>query len=422
LNTHKTKEILQMKNSVHLDPKTLLEEYLKENNIKIGGRGEMISNEGKSDTYIFNDFYLKYNQSVRDASIALNKNYKPQPERLFRQALDNIKEDRRNQFLEMTRKTLACTGEALSPLRSFVRAVTGQCDEVVVHVLAHWMWQIKRKARNQSTVYQIMPVLFGKQGSGKTKAVESLLAPIGSSLVINTDVKSITDKNYFKTMSEVLVGVMDELENADRTDINALKHQITATHNDYRTFYTQEIQKVPQRCSFIGTTNRSLSLQIQDSTGMRRFFEIVTLDRMDWEQLNLIDYYAIWRGIDENDAQGYFYRMQDAIEAAQQDLITDDPIDLFLEASNLSTNGRLNAQVSNKELYQYYNDFCLQHGFKALNSVNLGKNLRKRGFTPFISNGTRGWLFDSSHRLGQPVQMQKKVDYAHTLKVLPRPV
>lgn len=203
-------------------------------------------------------------------------------------AIDNIKYD------EETDKTL---------VDQFIAALTGSQEPKNSNVIKHWLWSIKRKALDLPVVYHIMPVIYGAQGVGKSIAVDKLLQPI-SEYILHSSMEDVIDPRNFLSRSINLVNVLDEMAGSAKADIDKLKAQITKTENSYRTLYSHTNSKVPNRVSYIGTTNRRLNELVWDPSGMRRFFEIVVLSN-NREKINSINYVNLWKSIDENLEYGY---------------------------------------------------------------------------------------------------------------------
>ena len=63
-------------------------------------------------------------------------------------------------------------------LTEFVKACTGGEQLLHVHVMAHWIWQVKRKIINKPVRHHLMPVFSGPQGSGKSTALNILTSPL----------------------------------------------------------------------------------------------------------------------------------------------------------------------------------------------------------------------------------------------------
>ena len=186
--------------------------------------------------------------------------------------------------------------------REFVAAITQQDRELVEKRLKHFVWQVKRRIRDPNTTeHDMMIVLFGKTGAGKSMAIRKFLSVIDQAGgVWRANFQEIEDVRCSQHFIYSSVAFLDEMEKASRTDITAIKNRISRPYVDYRPMGTNRKEGGPQRTVFIGASNKPLPSIIYDDTGMRRFYEIVCSDKMDWTTINRIDYSLLWRSVDVN--------------------------------------------------------------------------------------------------------------------------
>lgn len=176
-----------------------------------------------------------------------------------------------------------------------------------------FLWQVKRKIAGLPVEHHIMPVLYSKtHGTGKSVSVENLVAPL-KEFVLHLQLDVFRDTFFRKAFSEHFVVIFDELQGAGRTDIESMKNVITANTLSARGMRTQDIDTIPQNCTFIGTTNRPLADLIFDNTGMRRFVELELEAKADLEVItgekwlagkrikvkNPIDFLKVWQSVEE---------------------------------------------------------------------------------------------------------------------------
>src|SRR5471030_2644041 len=93
----------------------------------------------------------------------------------------------------------------------------------------------------------------------------------------------------------------DEMAQASRQDAAKVKGVMTSRKRQFRQLY-QEAGKAVVISSFFGCGNVDISDLFKDVTGLRRFFEIVTPNRIDRVAVLGLDALALWRSIDENAA------------------------------------------------------------------------------------------------------------------------
>ena len=257
-------------------------------------------------------------------------------------------------------------------------------DELDKAVFMHWMWQIKRKMLNMPVSYHIMPILYSdKQGVGKSYFIKKLIAPL-KHVTLNWSLHLLSDSRNHMALGSFAIAFFDELQGAARTDIDILKNLITADDIAVRKFHTQQVISVPQRCSFIGATNRPLGEQIFDSTGMRRFYEFKIEGAMDWKVINDLNYLQLWRAIDEGLPRGYLAEHQGELNKKQETYTITDDVQEFLNESEIvaipQTPENEGSIYEFKQFYEKYQDWCEDTGTKALNKQWFSRKLANRGF------------------------------------------
>lgn len=302
-------------------------------------------------------------------------------------------------------------GEDLTPIQNLALSWTGKKDSSVIAALAHTIWQAKRKLNSWPVVNHLMIILYGEQGSGKSHAVRALLQMFQKlGLVLYSSVSQFADERYHRVLSDHYFVFADEMSHAGRTDIDSLKNIISAESLSPRKLSTNSNFHAKQNCTFIGATNRPISEMIFDPTGMRRFYQIDCLTKMDWKAINGIDYLKLIKGVDENKEEGYLTsEILSQIRSEQENLISHDDLFYFLQDKNYSSCPRsAGAFITNEVLYSEYKAWLEQNGVKfQLSKVELLKRLRNRGFAEDIKKvdgkTQRGiWVFtgkDSSKNL-----------------------
>lgn len=376
-------------------PTMYLTEWLSKNGYTIDGRGHFEQDKvNVPHSIVTNKMWTNYVDETADYKLLL-RNAQMQRASISKFSLQDLRiaiEDYiqtvKASAKQIEIKELECVKEDLSPLKRFLVALTGKCRETDVAAMSHWIWMVKRKMRNESVVDHIMPILFGKQGSGKTMALRKITAPV-ETYRADLPIDKIADQAYAKALSEDHVVVYDEMQGIARTDVDGLKRQITLEFNTYRPLYTNNLEKVRQACSFIGATNRSVPDQIIDSTGMRRFWELKCADLANWEEINKIDYLQLWKGVDESKDRGYLYTQVKAISAEQELMTNKEDLDLFLEEADvlpIVVNEPI-IEIDGQKLYETYKAWHEVNGYKQAYSKNVfGRRLSARGIQPITRN------------------------------------
>lgn len=271
-----------------------------------------------------------------------------------------------------------------------VKAWTGAANSVSANIIRHFVWQAKRKLFDLKVKNHIMPILYGPQSGGKTEAIKQLINAFDSlGLVISCNISQLTDERYLKVLSDHYICFSDEMGHAEKADINSLKNIITAERLNPRVLGKNTAFYISQNCTFIGATNRRVNEMIHDNTGMRRFFEIECLSKMDWDAINSFDYLALIKSVDESNDAGYLTKEVLAeIRQEQEKIVSHDDLYYFLDENSYAcTSSREGEFVTNDELFINYSSWCDRNGTKFKHSKHeLLKRLKNKGFLAGIKS------------------------------------
>lgn len=231
--------------------------------------------------------------------------------------------------------SLVFDGSSYDGLDTWLMAVTGAVNPLDKYAMQHFFWQVKRKMYNKDVVYHLLPILFGEQGGGKSKAIEKLIAPL-KELTLTFNPPEIIDERNFQALSENYINVFDEMSGIEtRTDIENFKKNISLPMLSYRPLHTNTNKLVKQNCTFIGSSNKTISQIINDPTGMRRMWQIKCLPQSElqknWDAINSIDATKLWRSIDENLERGYGEDQRAQLAQAQKETMNKGEIATFIE-------------------------------------------------------------------------------------------
>ena len=133
---------------------------------------------------------------------------------------------------------------------------------------------------NPGSTFDYFPVLFGKQGAGKSRSLET----IGGDLY--TPGFSLSSFNFERVLAEQTEGkaLVDfgELAGLRHADMETLKQQITLKVDRSTRKYDRDATERPRRFIMVGTAN---SLVLNDRTGNRRFAIVEVGESVDLEAL-----------------------------------------------------------------------------------------------------------------------------------------
>lgn len=371
------------------DPRKFVRTWLTKHGVTIDERGGLQSGDNRDNTEIFDTMFLDYNEQIAYFNYKADKKIKAVPEGHLQKALNelislHITEERKKLFSKISH-----TGaESLSQLELFVKAMTGSVDSTVVGVLAHFIWGIKRRLLGKEVLYHTMPILLGKQGAGKSFAVDQLLKPI-QNLTLEINLSDVVDPRFHLSFSKNFAIIINEMAGANKTDVEKLKNLITAKNNDVRKLHTNTVTKVKQNASLIGTTNKPVAEIIYDPSGARRFYEIRTLDVMDWAPIEKeIDYVRMWQEINEGRERGYYEEYKEGIVANQENLVGLEELQVFLDLYKVKPGTK---EIAGQILYDTYKTWCESNGVKnPFNSVWFSRRLTGKGFKKPYQKSFRG--------------------------------
>jgi hypothetical protein len=271
-------------------------------------------------------------------------------------------------------------GNGLEQLKLFLEYVTGDTKKLDFLIMKHFFWQVKRKLLHMPGSFHIVPIFYGKQGGGKSYSLKRLFNPI-EELVLETDVKNYSDDRYQLALSKNAIVFLDEMGKASKADIEALKKTISGENLDPRLFHTQKTVKVFNMSTPIGATNKRMTEIIFDSTGMRRFWEILCLDKLEFRKnhhlLEKLDYLAIWQAINPHD-ENYLLDDLDELERAQDDLVVAEPLEVWILDTQICPGST--EEIPNSDIYMNYKNWCEDNGHKALGSINFTNKMKNLGY------------------------------------------
>lgn len=127
-----------------------------------------------------------------------------------------------------------------------------------------------RRARHPGTKFDTVPILEGKQGSGKTSALRIL----GGRWHSDAELGRLDSKDAPGILHDVWLLELGELTSMGKADVDHLKAFVSRMEDRYRPPYGKTVKTYPRRCVFVGTTNSNSYLQ--DLTGNRRFLPVQT--------------------------------------------------------------------------------------------------------------------------------------------------
>lgn len=266
------------------------------------------------------------------------------------------------------------------PLSKFVRALVEETDsafELHRAVIYHFIWQIKRKLKQQKVTDHLCPIIKGKTGSGKTEAISRLVEPV-KELSLYGDLGSFSDQREYFIFAKYYVVVLDEFARAARSDVDSMKRIITAESISYRPLYANRMAVYPMVSTFIGATNRFVGDVVIDTTSMRRYYQLITKNKCDWDDVNDIDYLALWKSVDE-ESDSIIKKYEKELKKAQEEIRPRSSVEEFVEDLGLKDfRGQEFYKIGARKLFDKYLEWMKDNnnGF-AVKASKFGREVKE---------------------------------------------
>jgi len=245
-----------------------------------------------------------------------------------------------------------------------VSAISAENHELNRVALMHWIWQVKRKIFGKQVFNHLMLVLYGKSGSGKTIFLNKFLEVL-KPFVLPADVSLVNDSREFHNLSENFVIFFDEMAHAARADVNKLKNIITCDTISFRLLGKNSNVEHKNNSSFIGASNTEIIDLIKDPTSARRYFQMNTLDKLDWNVINTLDYKRMFQEVDEEEESPMFSHLAEIAEFQEREIRSRDSIEEWLEVEDIhfcTSKEEEGREVSPNDLYGMYSDDQISQG------------------------------------------------------------
>lgn len=347
---------------------------------------------------------LAYIDDVKTYNGSLRKNAKDKPLPLIDRLtwnellLDRFLAEKADNFRDL-KAHLKCEEETLEPIKAWVEILTGKAKEFDVLAMAHFLWQIKRKLNNKPVIDHLFPLISGKQGIGKSTAIQALLKPLAKNHLLSAKkLNEIGDERHWATFETKYVCFVSEMAGAKKAEIASLKSVVTNEFLEYRKLATHDTPEIKNNCTFIGDSNERLDALIKD-TEMRRFYEIVAKDTpIDFNRLSEVDIVAIWRGIDEEKDLGYIAEVREAFRQVQNENATQHLIDDFLEQKDYfrPTDDSETVEYYASELYDKYKDWAISNNCNEYDLRYFGKYMKSLNWPSKRKSGGVIYYFEKT--------------------------
>lgn len=150
----------------------------------------------------------------------------------------------------------------------FIDYLGAEDNEYTKAITKIWLTGAIARVYNPGVKFEIVPILEGKQGIGKSTCIRNLYPD-----KFSDSLKGLgTNKDDYQLLPTSWLFELGELKAMTSTDIDTLKNFISAQKDEYRESYGRYTNTHLRKCVFIGSTNSKSYLR--DETGERRFYPI----------------------------------------------------------------------------------------------------------------------------------------------------
>lgn len=179
-----------------------------------------------------------------------------------------------------------------------------------------------RRVREPGVKFDTIPILEGRQGTGKSTALQTLAGP---GLHSDNEILTLDTKAQMEAMENVWIYELSEISGIKKAEVERIKAFASRTVDRARMAYGRFSESRPRQTIFVGTTNEEKYLR--DSTGNRRFLPVKT-STIDLEALRR-DRDQLWAEAAKLEAEGESIVLPQELWAAaaveQAERLEDDP-------------------------------------------------------------------------------------------------
>lgn len=152
--------------------------------------------------------------------------------------------------------------------RYFIDYLGAEDNHYTRTITKKWLTGLVARAYEPGVKFEIVPILEGSQGIGKSTAGKALYPDKFNDTLAGMG----KQKDDYQQLQGSWIVEVAELSAMKKTDIEGIKNFISAQSDTYRNSYGRYALPHLRKCVFIGTTNQTDYLK--DATGERRFYPI----------------------------------------------------------------------------------------------------------------------------------------------------
>lgn len=225
----------------------------------------------------------------------LSENFHP-----LKSYFEDLRWDYNDRFKELA--------ECLSPTMKYLGSDDDKITQIDIEVFFEYgkeLFGLWFRSAYACAVYgtpnELMIILQGKQGVGKTRFCKAIYPPgldtsyfYAGGVVDNKDTLSRLSKKFFY--------VDDEMEGMKKTDINFFKSLLSQAQVTLREVYGKRDTTSNRTASFLGSVNKEEFLKDEEN----RRFPVLAISSVNFKKLNDIDIQMLWAQAKEQFESGLF--------------------------------------------------------------------------------------------------------------------
>jgi hypothetical protein len=230
----------------------------------------------------------------------LSENYHP-----LKEYFGELKWDKRDRFADLSKCLIPTSSHFDESDKESTEHHIDEFYDYVKNLFGLWF-----RAAYACGVYghpnELMIILQGNQGIGKTRFVRQLYPPFldwsyyyTGSIIDNKDTISRLTKKFFY--------VDDEMEGMKKTDINFFKSLLSQNKVTVREVYGKRDTTNDRTVSFLGSVNKDEFLKDEEN----RRFPVIAISAVDFNLLHQIDVQQLWAQAKEEYDSGMFKNYAD---------------------------------------------------------------------------------------------------------------
>lgn len=270
-------------------------------------------------------------------------------------------------------------------IKQLAETIKSTNDDLTYAALKVWLVGFIRGLLDDSFANELVPILIGGQGIGKTLWTERL-KPSGFEKFHTSKNLDPKEKDHLKLLCTHFWIVMDELSTilTHKASTESFKAMMTAREHTIRLPYARTETRLLRKASIIGTSNEEQYLR--DLTGNRRFISIKVIKMNGLHSIDMMKVYSqayrLYKQLG-NKAGVIDYELQNKFEEHNQEFEVTNPYIEYVQKyfCPAHTKGSLVEWMTTTEIIDYINSNENNQIILPSAASTLGKILKKIGYS-----------------------------------------